>query len=430
MAITIDLPQVGESVVEGTIAKWLKQPGDKLEKYDPLVELVTDKVTMELPSPVNGVLSSILVKEGDTVPVGTPIAEVETDEPQPTLAQPTSAGLAPKAPEQASTIGYLMKDVRPVGPTGGGMEEELPLESVAVEELAEPRVRHSPAVRRLARELGVDLSLVKGTGAGGRITRHDIEAYIEAGASNTAPTAGVEPSSSSAGPEEEAISLTPIRRIIAQNMVRSATEIPHAWSMLEVDVSSIVKYRQDLREEFKQREGVDLTYLPFVIKAVVESLEKHPMLNSTWGGDKIVLKKQFHIGIAVATPEGLVVPVIHDAASLGISGLAKAVAELSNKARQGKLSLPDVQGGTFTVNNTGALGSIVSQPIINYPQAGILTTEAVQKRPVVVHDAIAIRSMMNICLSFDHRIVDGSESGAFLQSVKRLLEDMGPDTPV
>jgi 2-oxoisovalerate dehydrogenase E2 component (dihydrolipoyl transacylase) len=200
--------------------------------------------------------------------------------------------------------------------------------------------------------------------------------------------------------------------------------------MLEVDVSSIVKYRQDLREEFKQREGVDLTYLPFVIKAVVESLEKHPMLNSTWGGDKIVLKKQFHIGIAVATPEGLVVPVIHDAASLGISGLAKAVAELSNKARQGKLSLPDVQGGTFTVNNTGALGSIVSQPIINYPQAGILTTEAVQKRPVVVHDAIAIRSMMNICLSFDHRIVDGSESGAFLQSVKRLLEDMGPDTPV
>ena len=430
MAITIDLPQVGESVVEGTIGKWLKQPGDKLEKYDPLVEVVTDKVTMELPSPVNGVLSSILVQEGDTVPVGTPIAEVETDEPQPSPPQPTSAGLAPKAPVQASTIGYLLKDVKPVGPTGGGMEEEPSLESVAVEELSETKVRYSPAVRRLARELGVDLSLVKGTGAGGRITRNDIEAYVEAGASKTAPTPGIVSSSGPVGPEEETIALTPIRRIIAQNMVRSATEIPHAWSMLEVDVSSLVKYRQDLREEFKQREGVDLTYLSFVIKAVVESLKKHPMLNSSWGGENIILKKQFHIGIAVATPQGLIVPVIHGAVSLSIAQLARAVAELSNKARQGKLSLPDVQGGTFTVNNTGALGSMVSQPIINYPQAAILTTEAVQKRPVVVNDAIAIRSIMNICISFDHRIVDGAESGAFLQSVKRLMEAMGPDTPV
>ena len=436
MAFTLELPQVGESVVEGIIGKWLKQPGDKLEKYDPLVEVVTDKVTMEVPSPVNGVLTRILAEEGVTVLMGAPIAEIETDEAVPASPKPSPQASpqarAHVAPPQASTIGYLVKGVEPVGPTGGGVEEptvpestpEQPPVSPAIREPGKERARHSPAVRRMADENKVDLSRVTGTGMGGRITRDDILSYIQ-----TAPAA-TKAWAAEAGPEGEVRPLSPIRRIIAQNMVKSATEIPHAWSMVEVDVSSLVKYRNSLKEEFQRRQGVDLTYLPFVIKAVVESLKEHPLLNSTWGGDKVILKKGLNVGIAVAAPDGLVVPVIHNADSMSIAALAGAARELTGKARQGKLSLENVQGGTFTLNNTGALGSIISQPLINYPQAAILTTEAIQKRPVVVDDAIAIRSMMNICLSFDHRIIDGAVSGAFLQSVKGHLEAMGPDTPV
>ena len=423
MTITIDLPQVGESIVEGIIGKWLKQPGDAVEKYDPLVEVVTDKVTMELPSPAGGVLTRILVEEGVTVPIGTPIAEMETDEVGPALTERA----APRSADEVSTIGHLVKDVRPVGPTGGGMGEEPP-----AQQADEHRARYTPAVRRLAMEHDVDLSKIDGTGAGSRITRNDVLKYVDAGgtaAPTPLSTTQLTPAQE-AGPEDETVNVTPVRRIIAQNMVKSITEIPHAWSMVEVDVSGLVKYREGMKEGFQRRKGVELTYLPFVIKAVVEALKEHPMFNSTWGGDKIILKRRINISIAVASTEGLMVPVLHDADSLSIAALAGVMQELAGKARRRELTLQDVQGGTFTVNNTGALGSIVSQPIINHPQAAILTTEAIQKRPVVVGDAIAIRSLMNICLSFDHRIVDGSESGAFLQSVKGRLEAMGPDTPI
>ena len=445
MAVTLDLPQVGESVVEGIIGKWLKQPGDKLEKYDPLVEVVTDKVTMEVPSPVNGVLSRILVEEGTTVPMGTPIAEIETDESLPTTPSVETSPAPTSAPEDVGTIGYLVKDVKPVGPTGGGVDEVPPLAKeppvapavpvTAVQAPLEEKGRYSPAVRRLAQEHNVDLTQVRGSGVGGRITKNDVLNYVEtqAGKATTAPAAPPTISKTATGPmgpDEEAMPLSPVRRLIAQAMIKSASEIPHAWSMVEADVSGLVKHRENMKEEFRQREGVDLTYLPFVIKTVVESLKEHSMLNSSWGGDKIILKRRIHIGIAVAATYGLIVPVIHDADSLSIAGLAKIASDLTNRARLGKLSLPEVQGGTFTVNNTGALGSIVSQPIINYPQAAILTTEAIQKRPVVVGDAIAIRSMMNICLSFDHRIVDGAQSGAFLQSVKRRLEAMDSNTAI
>ena len=425
MALTIDLPQVGESVVEGIIGKWLKQPGDPVEKYDPLVEVVTDKVTMEVPSPVGGVLGRILAQEGDTVPMGAPIAEIETDE-VPAAAEAATPSV-PALPEAVSTTGYLVKEPRPVGPTGGGVEE-------APEQEGTERARHSPAVRRLAEEHNVDLSRITGTGMGGRITRNDVLGHLGTMTANAPPVPAQGPAArpvpQPTADGDTVIELTPVRRMIAQHMVRSATEIPHAWSMVEVDVSGLVQRRESSKDEFLQREGVELTYLHFVIQAVVESLKEHARLNSTWGGDKIILKKSINIGIAVAAPEGLVVPVIHDAGSFSIAGLATATRELTGKARQGKLALPDVQGGTFTVNNTGALGSIVSQPIINYPQAAILTTEAIQKRPVVINDAIAIRSIMNVCLSFDHRIVDGAESGAFLQSVKRRLEAVGPETAI
>ena len=400
MPITIDFPHVGESVVEGIIEKWLKKPGDRLEKYEPLVEVVTDKVTIEVPSPVSGVLTRILADEGATVPMGAPIAEVETDQAPPPLPTPRT-----RAPGAATTTGYLVKDERPVGPTGGGIEEE--------------RTRHSPAVRRLAQEHNVDLGSVPGTGTGGRITRKDVLNYMES-LSGEAWIA----------PDEEVVLLSPVRRIIAQNIVRSVSQIPHAWSMVEVDVHNLVTHRERVKEEFRRSEGVDLTYIPFVLKAVAESLKEHPILNSAWGGDKIILKKEIHIGIAVAAPQGLVVPVVRDAASLSIAALAKAADELTARARRGKLSVQDVQGGTFTVNNTGALGSVISHPIINHPQAAILTMEAIQKRAVVVDDTVVVRAMMNMGLSFDHRITDGAEAGAFLQSVKGRLEAMGPDTPI
>ena len=272
MAITIDLPQVGESVIEGIIGKWLKQPGDKLERYDPLVEVVTDKVTMEVPSPVNGVLSRILAEEGETVPMGAPIAEIETEEaPPPPVSHagpPTQAQVAPeKAPETVGTTGYLLKDVKPVGPTGGGVEEpEMTQEASTVREPSEEHTRHSPAVRRLAREHNVDLAMVTGTGMGGRITRGDVLSYIEAGAGeavlDSPPKMGPTPEQAQQKEsEDEAIALSPVRRIIAQHMTKSATEIPHAWSMVEVDVDSLVKYRDAIKSEF-QHEGGCGPYLP------------------------------------------------------------------------------------------------------------------------------------------------------------------------
>ena len=235
-----------------------------------------------------------------------------------------------------------------------------------------------------------------------------------------------QPQPSEAG-DEEFLPLTPVRRMIAEAMVRSVSRIPHAWSTVEVDVTSLVAARTAMRDSFRQREGVDLTYLPFVLRALVETLKENPTFNAAWGEDKIVLKKRLNIGLAVAAPNGLVVPVIHNADRLSLSGLAHAVADLAQRARDNKLTIDDVQGGTFTLNNTGALGSVVSQPIINYPQAAIMTTEAIQKRPVVINDAIAIRSMMNLCMSFDHRINDGAESSAFMQAMKRRLEEIRPD---
>jgi 2-oxoisovalerate dehydrogenase E2 component (dihydrolipoyl transacylase) len=443
----IELPHVGESVTEGHISKWLKRVGDRVEKYDPLVEVVTDKVNMEMPSPVSGVLTNILVQEGQTVPMGTVIAEIQTAEDAGRVGEDSRPAPAPAAatPQAIDRIGVLLKDVAPVGPTGSGGPPVAAPEvgagfKPAPTEGQPGRRVYSPVVQRLAAEHGIDLSKIIGTGIGGRVTRKDVEGYIEqmgkpksaepVGAGfKPAPTPARQPAPAAAA-DEERVPLTPVRRMIAEHMVRSATQIPAAWSIVEADVTGLVQRREAAKEDFQRREGVNLTYLPFVIKAVAESLKENPLLNSSWGGDAIILKKRINIGVAVAAPAGLVVPVIHDADRLSIAGLAKALDELTARARQGKLRLEDVQGGTFTVNNTGALGSVVSQPIINYPQAAILTTEAIVKRPVVIADAIAIRSMMNLCLTFDHRIMDGAESSAFINAVKRRLEAIGPATGI
>ena len=463
MAEFIELPHVGESVVEGTIGKWLKQPGDRVERYDPLVEVVTDKVTMEVPSPMAGELLRIIAQEGETIPMGAPIAEVDTGESTPpvspssdavTAAPPPAAVSIPTPPESAPAVpvAYLI-DAQPVGPTGGSALEarteaatDTPAPSDRVAAVApepdasvpvvqpdasRPPNRLSPAVRRLAREYNIDVGRIAGTGLGGRVTRNDVLRYLETApasppASSALPVAG----QPSVAADEERLPLTPVRRMIAEAMMRSVREIPHAWSMVEVDITDLVSLRSRERDRFRSQEGANLTYLPFALKAVAGALKENPTLNASWGDDHISLKRRINLGIAAAAPNGLVVPVIHDADRLSIAGLAHAVADLSQRARAGSLRLEDVQGGTFTVNNTGALGSVLGGPIINHPQAGILTTEAVHQRPVVISDAIAIRWMMNLCLSFDHRINDGAEAGAFLQSVKRLLEAFDGDTPI
>ena len=469
MSITIELPHVGESVVEGTIGKWLKQPGENVKRYEPLVEIITDKVTMEVPSPVEGFLVRVLAEEGDTLPMGAPIAEVATaDSPEGAEPQTASieietgpAGSAPAAsvpPASPGTTGYLLKDVTPVGPTGGaaveiseptGAEPTAPAPGpqpaaapppvtstpVASDPVASGgQTRLSPAVRRLAQEHSLDVSRIQGTGMGGRITRDDGLKFVASSQSATATTPSAPArqlqGETSADGQETYVTVTPVRRMIAEAMVRSVTEIPHAWSTVGVDVSGLVALRASVRNEFEPRLGASLTYLPFVIKAVVESLKLFPSMNASWGGDKIILKNSVNLGLAVAAPDGLIVPVLHNADQLSISGLAIAVKDLADRARTNKLTLTDVQGGTFTLNNTGALGSTVSGPIINYPQAGIMTTETIQKKAVVIDDAIAIRSMMNICLSFDHRINDGAEASGFLSAVKIRLQAMAPGTSI
>ena len=466
-------------MVEGTIGKWLKQPGDSVRRYEPLVEVVTDKVTMEVPSPVEGELLRVLAAEGETLPMGAPIAEVGEPGEPPSASVPESLAAVQPRPEQATpapagTTGYLLRDVTPVGPTGGAaVEAAEPLVGVGAQPAPAPtpavaaasptatqtatpaapgrapvsspgdsdRPRLSPAVRRLAREHSVDLARIQGTGLGGRITRDDVLRYLEepqvAPPPVPAPGAPARATVAASGPtievgaDDERVPLTPVRRMIAEAMVRSVTEIPHAWSTKEVDVSGLVALRQAVRADFERQEGVPLTYMPFVIQAVVEALRRVSTMNATWGGDAIILKRRINLGLAVAAPNGLIVPVVHNADRLNLTGLAHAVHGITERARTNRLTIEDVQGGTFTLNNTGALGgSLVSGPIINHPQAGIMTTETIEKRAVVRNDAIAIRSMMNICLSFDHRINDGAEASMFLETVKRRLESFAPDSPV
>ena len=406
----IELPQVGESVTEGVIGRWLKRVGDPVERYDALVEVTTDKVNMEMPAPASGVLTRILVDKGAVVPMGAVIAEMDVEgdvvqappEPSPPAREPTAI----------DRTGVLLTDVAPVGPTGSGGPISSPPATPA---------RYSPAVRRLAEQHDVDLSKVTGTGIQGRVTRADVQVYVDAVPQQAAPPHDG---------DEERMPLSPVRRIIADNMVRSSSRIPQAWGVWETDVTGLVRLREAVRDEVWMRLGVNLTYLAFVLHAVADSLKENPLLNSSWGDNEIVVKRRINIGVAVAAPSGLVVPVIRDADGLTVTGLAEAVDRLTRSAREDRLRIEDVQGGTFTVNNTGALGSVVSRPLVNHPQAAILATEAVVQRPVVVDGAVAIRSMMNLCLTFDHRILDGSEAAAFAGSVKRRLEAVGPDTPI
>ena len=443
MATTITMPQLGETVTEGTVAQWLKKPGESVEKYEAFVEVSTDKVNAEVPAPVTGTLREILVKEGETVATGTPIAIIDevgaatqsnAHGTEPTQ-QVADAAAAPPKPSNGSTSHAA--PVRPAELDIAGLEAAL-------------RVA-SPAVRKLAREHRIDIRALQGSGTNGRVTAQDVLTAAQmgpaaavgqaiavgtnfgaTGAPAMPPTHAKPPAGGTSTYGEPipgtTIPLNQARRIIAQRMVESKHTAPHAWSMVEVDVTNLWKWRQREKDKFDHETGgLKLTMLPFFIRAVVESLAAFPLMNARFTDDGIYVNKDVNIGIAIGLPTNLVVPVIRNADQLSVKGLAVASAQLIDKARRNKLGVDDLAGGTFTVNNNGSNGSIASAPIINGGQAGIVTMEAMVKRPVVTaDDAIAIRSMMNVCLSLDHRVVDGYVASGFLSDLKRRLEAMGP----
>jgi 2-oxoisovalerate dehydrogenase E2 component (dihydrolipoyl transacylase) len=442
VAKPVTMPQLGESVTEGTITRWLKSEGDEVAMDEPLAEVDTDKVNAELPSPVAGTIEKFLVSEGSTVDVGTEIALVAVDgeSDSPAVDAPPQENVADGAPtEEFPASGTEAQPVaseehRSAGSRGSRSEGNG---RGTVEDAETLRLtRSSPVVRRLAEEHGVEIAEIPGTGTGGRVTRKDIEGYIEKRGAEREEYAQPEPETA---PEPERVpvyegdrveDLTGIRRAIANRMSASKREAPHAWTMVEVDVSGLVALREREKAAFAEREGVKLTYLPFIVKAVVESLKEHPVLNSVWDGDRIILRKRINVGVAVDLEDALIVPVIPDADELNVLGLARKIDDLVRRARARELGTEDVSGGTFTVNNPGSLGSVVSTPIINHPQAAILSAEAIVKRPVVVDDAIAIRSMMNLEVSFDHRVLDGGAALKFLNAVKRRLEGYRPGSSI
>jgi 2-oxoisovalerate dehydrogenase E2 component (dihydrolipoyl transacylase) len=446
VAKPVTMPQLGESVTEGTITRWLKSEGDEVTIDEPLAEVDTDKVNAELPSPVAGTIEKFLVSEGSTVDVGTELVLIAVDgEADSSSAEaPPQENVADEAPTEefpASDTEAQPAVQESEKPRAGAQSEGNGRGTVEDAETLR-QTRSSPVVRRLAEEHGVEIAEVPGTGTEGRVTKKDIESYIEERGTE-------EEREESAAPEPEAVpepervpvyegdrveDLSGIRRAIANRMAASKREAPHAWTMVEVDVSVLAALRGREKDAFAEREGMKLTYLPFIVKAVVESLKDHPVLNSVWDGDRIVLRKRINVGIAVDLEDALIVPVIPDADELNILGLARKIDDLVRRARDRQLGTEDISGGTFTVNNPGSLGSVVSTPIINHPQAAILSAEAVIKRPVVIDDggsdAIAIRSMMNLEVSFDHRILDGGAALKFLNAVKRRLEGYGPESEI
>jgi 2-oxoisovalerate dehydrogenase E2 component (dihydrolipoyl transacylase) len=551
MATTIKMPQLGESVTEGTIERWLVKVGDTVAQYDPLFEVVTDKVNAEVPAEVGGTVTSILVGDGQTVKVGTPLAEISEDgegagaapaaAPAPTdvteaaaapeveLEAPTEteaeAETAPPAaeaqpeseappaeapaPEPAPAAAAAAAQAPPAAPPKSAEPEpEAPAASAAPTTPAAPAsddagARMTPAVRRLVREHNLDVSQITGSGAGGRVTRDDVLAFIAARDGGTEPAQAAEPSPAPepapapaapppaaaaptptptpapvaaaptpppaapaaaapaatpaapaptpaaaaptpAAPAPEAIPaptggdvewpLTQMRKGIAAKMTQIKQTVPHAYTVVEVDMTNVVRWREANNEAYKAREGAGISYVAVVIKAVTEALRAHPTLNSQFAEDRIVLKQRLNIGIAVAVDNGLVVPVIHDADQLSISGVNRKVQDLAARARANRLKLDEIQGGTFTVNNTGWFGSVSSMPIINAPEVAILSMEAIVKRPRVIEidgaDVIAVRHLMNMTCSFDHRVLDGAQVGYFMADVRKRLEDWDPATPV
>jgi 2-oxoglutarate dehydrogenase dihydrolipoamide succinyltransferase (E2 component) len=431
---SIQMPQLGETIVEGTILKWLKQEGEHVERDEPLFEISTDKVDTEVPSPVAGTVAKILVPEGETVPVGTELATVD-DGTGGGAAAAAPAAEAPAPPSQMSGAPATASPVAapPATATAPAATAVLPDRG--------PRSQIvSPVVRRLAQEHAIDLSTLAGTGEGGRITRKDVERAVgtvgAVGAMPAAPPgpavaaapapvsapAPVAPLAQGVVVGEERQPMTHIRRAIAEHMHASVQVTARAWTMVEVNVEHLVRLRAQEKERFRAKHGVNLTYLPFVVRATVDALQEYPYVNARLDGDDIVMPRAVHMAIAVSYDAGLIVPVIKNADAMNTVGIARAIADLAARARAHQLQPDEVQGGTFTITNPGPYGSVASVPIINTPNVAILSLDAIVRRPVVIDDAIAIRSMVNVSMSWDHRVIDGELATRFLGRVKQNLE--------
>ena len=448
MAVDVIMPQMGESIFEGTITKWLKKAGDKIERDEPLFEISTDKVDAEIPSPSAGVLKEIKVNEGQTVPIQTVVAVIETD----------GAGAQSAAPAPAKAAASAAKSVSPANVPAGSAsaaKAEAAKSAPPAETVQKPavsaggeKVRSSPLVRRIAREHDVDLTQVPGSGAGGRVSKSDILAAVEGGASSAAASrTGPAPSRSSAPPPasggasasavlENAVPrekmyfghyevqpMSVMRQRIAEHMVLSKRVSPHVYSVDEVNVSGIAAIRAKMKNKFEETSGTKLTFMPFFVRAAVEGLRAFPTVNSSVDGTNIVLHKECNIGIAVALDWGLIVPVIKNAEEKNFLGIARAMNDLAERARAKKLKPEEVAEGTFAITNPGVFGGLFGLPVINQPNVAILGLGTIEKRPVVIDDAIAIRSMVYLTLSYDHRVVDGAVAHQFMAKVKHTLEN-------
>ena len=463
----VTMPQLGESVAEGTIGKWLKQPGDHVDKYEPLVEVITDKVNAEVPSPFEGILREILAEEGATVPNNADIAVIETaDDANGTAAAakpapPAAAAEAPSptppataAPAASPSAGPAGSDER--GPEAVAAATAAPVAAASAAPapaIGDADARMTPAVRRLLREHELSAAQIVGTGGGGRITREDVLKVIESirtgapapapsAAPAAAPTRTPPPSPAPAagapivfpdGADEVLVPLTRMRQGIAAQMTR-ALAVPHAYVHMETDASGLVRARERAKRDYQAREGISLSYVPYVIKAAVEALRAFPSFNAHWTDAGCSPSATSTWASRLPSMTGCWCPVVRDVDQLSISGLNRAIAEVAERARAGKLRLDDYGGSTFTIDNTGWFGSNLTMPIINVPEVAILTMEAITKRPVVREtpegDVIAIRPIMNMVLAIDHRANDGANAAAFLRAVKSWLEGVGPETPV
>ncbi|HEU5205125.1 MAG TPA: dihydrolipoamide acetyltransferase family protein [Candidatus Limnocylindrales bacterium] len=489
----VTMPQLGESVAEGTIGKWLKQPGDTVAKYEPLLEVITDKVNAEVPSPFAGVLKEILAEEGATVPNNAEIAVIETEDeaggagPEPVALEKEAA------PSEVDGGGPQLEVADRVAATGpAGSDETTPAPAPAPEQperaaaaaapaapsatapaqaaTGDADARMSPAVRRLLREHELTAAQIVGTGQGGRITRDDVLAVVErmrtgepAPATPAPPAAPAAPAGAPPAPtpapaaapaapagaragtpavtriefptgaDEVLVPMTQMRKGIAAQMTR-ALQAPHAYVEMEVDATRLVNLRERIKKDYQAKEGISISYVPFVVKASAEALKRNPTFNAHWTDDGLLAKRRINIGVAVAVDEGLIVPVIRDADTLSIHGLNQAITDVANRARANKLRVDDFGGGTFTVDNTGYLGTNMVMPILNVPEVGIVTMEAITKRPVVVStpdgDVIAIRPVMNMVLAVDHRANDGAGGAALLRDIKAWLEAVGTEISI
>ena len=425
------MPQMGESIVEGTLTKWLKKPGDRIERDEPLFEISTDKVDTEIPSPAAGTLAEVLVEEGKTVGINTVVARINeggTAAASAPASKPAAAP-APSAPPAAQAA--------PVAPPPTPVQAPPPPPPVEAESPAGPL---SPLVKKMAREMNLDLAQVKGTGAGGRITKQDVEAYVAAGkpvvapaSSAPAPPAPVAASPATtpamaplapAGQAKTRIEpLSTMRIKIAEHMVMSKRTSPHVTTIHRVDMTRVAKMRERFKAQFQANYGFGLTYLPFITRATVAGLRQYPLLNASLDGNNIIYHNEINIGIAVALENGLIVPVVRSADEKNVLGLQRSIVDLAARARSRQLKPDEIQGGTFSITNFGSFGSLVGTPIINQPQVAILGVGTVDKTPVVIDDAIAIRSICHLSLSFDHRLIDGALADQFMSKVKQVLEN-------